>query len=114
GLAENSTIVAQIFGVAALLAYILSLQAVDWKKSLLLFVSAMICGLPIVLSQSRGAALALIAVSFIGLLVVRPSMKIWLPQVAIALIGVVGAIALTTIDEVLEKRGISFSFRDAI
>lgn len=114
GLAENSTIVAQIFGVAALLAYISSLQIIDWKKSLLLFMAAMICGLPIVLSQSRGAALALIVVSFISLLLIRPSIKIWLPQVAIAVTGVVIAIIFTAIEDVLENRGISFSFRDAI
>ena len=33
GLAENSTIVAQIFGVAALLAYLKSLQEENWKLS---------------------------------------------------------------------------------
>ena len=114
GLAENSTIVAQIFGVAALLAYLKSLQAENWKFSPVFFIGAMICALVILMSQSRGAAMALILVCFAGLLIVRPRPLIWVPQVTLALVGILALFVLTNMDDVLEKRGISFSFRDAI
>ena len=114
GLAENSTIVAQIFGVAALLAYLKSLQAENWKLSPVFFIGAMICALVIMMSQSRGAAMALVLVCFAGLLIVRPRPLIWVPQVTLALVGILALFVLTNMDDVLEKRGISFSFRDAI
>ena len=114
GLAENSTIVAQIFGVAALLAYLKSLQAENWKLSPVFFIGAMICALVILMSQSRGAAMALVLVCFAGLLIVRPRPLIWVPQVTLALVGILALFILTNMDDVLEKRGISFSFRDAI
>jgi O-antigen ligase len=114
GLAENSTIVAQIFGVASLLSYIKSLQAENWKLSPLFFIAAMICALVILMSQTRGAALALILVSFAALLLVRPKPLIWVPQVTLAVLGVIGLFMLTNMGDVLQDRGVSFSYRDAI
>lgn len=114
GLAENSTIVAQIFGVAALLAYLKALQEENWKLSPLFFIAAMVCALVILMSQSRGAAMALVLVCFAGLLIVRPRPLIWVPQVTLAIVGSLALFAFTNMDDVLEKRGISFSFRDAI
>lgn len=114
GLAENSTIVAQIFGVAALLAYIASLQTSSWKISPFFFGAAMICSLPIVMSQSRGAALALILVSVAALLIVRPRPLIWVPQLVLALIGTGIFLTMTNIEEVLQNRGVSLSYRDLI
>ena len=58
GLSENSTVVAQIFGVAALLAYIGSLQTSNWKLAPLYFMLALVCAAPVLMSQTRGAALA--------------------------------------------------------
>lgn len=114
GLAENSTIVAQIFGVAALLAYLKSLQEESWKRSPLFFIAAGICALVIMMSQSRGAAIALVLVCLAGLLIIRPRPLIWVPQVALVVIGALALFLLTPMAEVLQKRGVSFSLRDAI
>lgn len=114
GLAENSTIVAQIFGVATLLAYIGSLQATSWKRSPGYFILALICALPVLMSQTRGAALALILVAFAALLIVRPQWRIWVPQVVLGIVAVTVFFTLTNMEEVLQNRGISLSYRNVI
>lgn len=114
GLAENSTIVAQIFGVAALLGYILSLQTKSWKMSPLFLLASLICALPLVMSQSRGAALALIVASLLALVAIRPRPSIWVPQLVLVVIALGVFFGLTDMADVLERRGLSFSFRDAI
>lgn len=114
GLAENSTIVAQIFGVAALLGYILSLQTQNWKMSPLFLLAALVCTLPLVMSQSRGAGLALIVACLLALLTIRPRPAIWVPQVMLVVIALGIFFGLTDMGDILERRGLSFSFRDAI
>jgi hypothetical protein len=114
GLAENSTIVAQIFGLAALLGYILSLQTQNWKMSPLFLLAALVCTLPLVMSQSRGAGLALIVACLLALLTIRPRPAIWVPQVMLVVIALGIFFGLTDMGDILERRGLSFSFRDAI
>lgn len=112
GLAENPTIVAQIFGVAALLAYILSLQSGRWPIAQLFFVIAIVCAFPVLLSQTRGAALALILTSLLALFIIRPKISIWGPQIAFALLVI--AMLLLDLDGLMQNRGVGWSFRDVI
>lgn len=114
GLAENSTVVAQILGVAALLAYIASLQTSRWQISPLYFCASMICALTMVMSQTRGASLAIGVVAFAALLIVRPRPLIWVPQLLLAFIGLGIFFFITDMETVLKGRGISFSYRDVI
>ena len=114
GLAENSTVVAQIFGVAALLAYLKSLQASSLKSAWLYFVVTLVCGLVIVLSQTRGATLALAVVALAALIIVRPPLRIWGPQLLLVLVAVAIGLAWLGVDYLLEQRGTAFSHRDII
>lgn len=114
GLAENPTIVAQNFGVVAVLAYTFSLQSLSWKKSLVCFLATIVCVLPILMSQSRGAALALIMIFLAALVIVRPLAKIWVPQVLVAGLAAFTLFFFTNMEEVFRHRGISFSLRDII
>jgi O-antigen ligase len=114
GLAKNETIVAQIFGVPALLAYVLSLQSSRWKVAQLLFAVAMICALPVVLSQTRGAALALIFIAISALIIVRPKPFIWVPQVVFLLLVIIALLLAIDVGSILDSRGASLSKRDVI
>lgn len=114
GMVENSTVVAQIYGVAGLLAYMKSLFASNWRRSLGFFCITIICSSVILLSQSRGAALAFIVASCLAIVLVQPKPYVWLPQ------GILAALALLVIfcglnmGDILQERGISFSERDVI
>jgi hypothetical protein len=114
GLAENPTIVAQIFGVVALLGYVLSLQSSSWRISQLWFLVAIVCSLPMFFSQSRGAGLSLLIASIISLVIIRPPRSIWIPQIAAGLF--VGLLLLFTldIDLLMKSRASSLSERDVI
>lgn len=114
GMAENPTVVAQIFGVAALLAYLASLNAQRPAVSLLYFFSAAVSALPIVMSQTRGAGFSLIAVSLMALIILRPRWIIWVPQLLLAILAIAFMFAFTDFAEVLELRGLSLSLRDII
>lgn len=114
GLLENPTIVAQTYGVVTLLAYIKALQVKNWKISLVFLASALICVLPLLMSQSRGAAMGLIVVASAALFIVRPAASIWLPQLCFAIVAAILFIVFTDIDAILQNRGLSFSFRDII
>lgn len=114
GLAENSTIVAQIFGVATLLAYLKSLQAESLSKSWAFFAAALVCAVVVLLSQTRGAILALIAVSLSALIIVRPRPQIWCPQVILVFLAVVVGVILLGANYLFEVRGTALSHRDII
>lgn len=114
GLLENPTIVAQTYGVVALLAYIKALQAPRWYISTVFFVAALLCFLPIVMSQTRGAALAFAVVSMMALVVIRPAWTVWLSQLLFASMVVVAVILFTDVEQTLQNRGISLSLRDVI
>jgi O-antigen ligase len=55
-----------------------------------------------------------VLVCLAGLLIIRPRPLIWVPQVALVVIGALALFLLTPMAEVLQKRGVSFSLRDAI
>ncbi|WP_323813143.1 O-antigen ligase family protein [Cellvibrio sp. NN19] len=114
GMIENSTVVAQIYGVAGLLAYIKSLQAKKLTISLGFLVASLICCLPILFSQTRGAALALIVSVCLSLWLLKPRLLIWGMQLMLAAIGVAALFWALDFVAVLEQRGISFSMRDVI
>lgn len=114
GLSENSTVVAQIFGVAALLAYIGSLQTSNWKLSPLYFMLALACAVPVLMSQTRGTAVALILVGIVAALIVRPQWRIWVSQMVLAIVVITALFLLTDMVDVLQARGISLSYRDVI
>ena len=114
GLAENSTVVAQIFGVAALLAYIKSLQADSAKLSWLFLGAALVCAWVILLSGSRGAALALVLVALAALVIIRPRPSIWVPQVILGGLVLGAAIPSVGVATLLEVRVTAFSLRDVI
>lgn len=114
GLAENPTIVAQLFGVAGLLAYLQSLKSQKLTNALIFFAGAIVCCLPILMSQSRGAAIAFVVVCCLALWLLRPRLSILLAQFSIVLAGAVGAFLLLDLGSVLVERGLSFSLRDVI
>ena len=114
GLAENPTIVAQIFGVATLLAYIVSLQSSSWRVAQLWFLVAIICALPVLFSQTRGAALSLGVTALAALFVIRPKGSIWGFQVGVVLFAFILLIISADIERLLATRGTSLSFRDVI
>jgi len=114
GLAENSNVVAQIFGVPALLSYILSLQARNWKLSSVFFAGALVCTLPIILSQTRGTGLSLVVTAILAMLIIRPRPSIWVPQVTLAIIAIGILFGLSDMADILERRGLSLSYRDVI
>jgi O-antigen ligase len=114
GLAENSTIVAQIFGVATLLAYVISLQSLRWQIAQLFFVVAMICALPVVLSQTRGASLSLILTAVAAVLIIRPRPLIWIPQVVFVLLAAAILLLLIDVEKLLDSRDSVLSYRDVI
>lgn len=115
GLLENPTIVAAAFGAAALLAYIISLQSPIWRFSQWWFLVAIVCALPVLLSQTRGALLALSLTSVASLLIIRPKYSIWIPQISIVFIVATLLILIVDIESLLAVReGGALSLRDVI
>ena len=114
GMVENSTVVAQIYGVAGLLAYMKSLFASNWRISLGFFCVAIICSLVILLSQTRGSALAFVIAACVAMISVRPKSYVWLPQVILAALAVLVLFFGFNVGDILQERGISFSERDVI
>ena len=114
GMVENPTVVAQIYGVAGLLAYIKSLQTKKLAASLGFLGASLICCLPILFSQTRGAAIALVISVCLSLWLLKPRLLIWGMQLLLASIAI--AVLFWALDfvAVLEERGISFSMRDVI
>lgn len=114
GMVENSTVVAQIYGVAGLLAYMKSLFASNWRISLGYFCVAIMCSLVILLSQTRGAALAFVVTACFAIVLVRPKLYVLLPQ------GILSVLALLILffgfnaGDILQERGVSLSERDVI
>lgn len=114
GMVENSTVVAQIYGVAGLLAYMKSLFASNWRISLGYFCVAIICSLVILLAQARGAALAFVVAACVAIALVRPKPYIWLPQVILAVLALLVLFLGFNVGDILQERGASLSERDVI
>lgn len=115
GLAENPTIVAQIFGVPTLLAFVMSLQSSSWRTSQLWFLGIAVCILPVLMSQTRGAILSLALTSIVALLIIRPRISIWLPQILFVLILAILLLLTVDIEALLATReGGGLSLRDVI
>lgn len=112
--ARNPTVIAQIFGAVAIIAYVLSLQARSLRTSSWYFVATLLLLVPVVFSQSRGPALALVAMALTALLLVRPTRAIFIMQMSIGLLAVVSALLFTDLGHILADRGISMSLRDVI
>lgn len=112
--ARYPIVVAQTFGAVALIAYVRSLQSTTLKKSCVYFVASLFLLLPVVLSQSRGPALAFIVMAALALVLVRPRPVIISVHVFFALILAIMAHSLTDITQILIDRGISLSYRDVI
>jgi len=114
GLVENPTVVAQLFGVPALLAYILLLRAPTQSARFLLLTSMLVCLAPVFLSQTRGAMVAWLVSAIFALIATRPKFIIWL----LHLILVVVSLALVSLvidwDLIFQQRGTILSYRDVI
>jgi O-antigen ligase len=112
--ARNPTVIAQIFGSIAIVAYVLSLQAKNLRASLLYFFATLLLIMPMVLSQSRGPALAFVAMAFVAILLVRPARIFVVVQCFATLLAVVLVMLFTDAASILSERGISMSMRDII
>lgn len=111
---RNPTIVGQVFGSLAILAYALSLQELRMRRSLLYFAATLVLALPLLLSQTRGAALALAIMVVVSWLVIRPAWRILAVQAMIALLLLLPVLLVLDLDRILEARSFSWSQRDRI
>lgn len=114
GLARTSTVAGQVFGLVAVLATILSWRAASAKLSILLFIAALSALAALALSQSRGPILSLMAALLLAAWWFRPSMRVWISQIAFLLFVTILLIVVTPIEQVILARGVSFSLRDEI
>lgn len=112
--ARNPTVIAQVFGSVAIVAYVLSLQAKNLRTSLLYFLATLLLLVPLIFSQSRGPALAFVVMALAALLLVRPTWAVFTVQVFAALLAVILALLVTDVGHILADRGISMSLRDVI
>ncbi|MBE8716235.1 O-antigen ligase family protein [Cellvibrio polysaccharolyticus] len=112
--ARYPIVVAQIFGSVAVIAYVLSLQQDQIKRSLVYFLATLILLLPLFFSQSRGPALAFIVVILAALVFIRPSLKILLIHALIGVVLLLPVLLFTDLAQVLTQRGFSWSERDNI
>jgi len=114
GMARTPTVVGQVFGLVTLLATILSWRA-NKLKFALLFSAAAVCALAaLVLSQSRGPILSLIAALGLASWWLRPALRVWMCQIVFLLLVAILLIVITPIEQMIAARGISFSLRDEI
>lgn len=109
---RNPVVVAQIFGVVSLLAWVQSWRV---SKRSWWFFAAALGGLSVcIMTQSRGPLLALGLTLFLAFWVIRPIARIWVLQFSllfgVAIVYLVGA-GLPL--EIIE-RGMNWSFRDLI
>ncbi|MGN0922408.1 MAG: O-antigen ligase family protein [Cellvibrio sp.] len=114
GVAENSTLTGQVFGAVAIVAYVKSLQSAERRDMLLWFCAAGICGLALLLSQTRGAILAFGLVAITSLILCRPSKKIVSMQVGVALVAVATLFVQFNLAEIIGNRGLDLSDRDLL
>lgn len=114
GLAENSTLTAQLFGAMAVVAYTLCLQATRRRDWWLWFAAAGMCTLPVIFSQTRGAWLALGLVALAALILVRPPRRVVLGQVGLAVTAALLILGVLISFDLLANRGEGLSDRDLI
>jgi hypothetical protein len=114
GLAENPTLLAQLFGAACIIAYVKSMRSSARPVILLWFAASVICALPILLSQSRGALVALAIVGLAALIICRPRKSIIIWQIVLGCIALSLLLSQLDIISLLEKRGVDTNGRDDI
>lgn len=114
GLARTPTVVGQVFGLVGLLATILSWRVARVTYSLLFSVAAFCALAALALSQSRGPMLSLMVALLLAAWWLRPSLWVWMSQVAFLLLAFIVLIVVTPIEQMIVARGISFSLRDEI
>jgi O-antigen ligase len=106
-MAKNPVLIAQSYGAVALLSWVLSLQASNWKHSFVYLVVTAGLMLPVLLSQSRWPLLAFVLMAFVMFCVVRPRKEILRVHVPVYLmLGVV--IAFMDVTAFLANRGFSY------
>lgn len=112
--ARNPIVAAQVFGVASLLAWVQSWRQTDYKKSWGLFILALLALLPCLLTQSRGPLIALVLTLFLGFVLVRPALNVWLSQAGVLLIAVFAGLSSADFSLELFERGLGLNYRDQI
>ena len=99
-------------GIITLLAVIGAFQAISLRQSYFYYLLAVIGFIGLVLSFSRAAILAFFITALLSLIIIRPSVKVWLPPVSIILIGLVWFMLTNGIsDYYTEGRGTGLSSR---
>jgi O-antigen ligase len=112
---RNSNEIGALFGIISLLAITIAVQASSLKRTWLFYLFALIAGVGLVASFSRGALLAFIVMVIITFIVVRPSVKIWLPPVLIMIIALLILLITTNIHTYyINGRGEGFGGRFVI
>jgi O-antigen ligase len=112
--ARNPIVVAQIFGVAVLLAWVQSWREINQRRSWIYFIAALVSLLPGLMSQSRGPLLALALTLFLAFLLLRPAARVWLPQFALLFVAALVYMALSWTSLDVIKRGFDLTYRDQI
>lgn len=112
--ARNPIVTAQVFSVASLLALVESWRTSNNKKSWGFFIAALITLIPGLLSQSRGPIFVLAPTLLLALLLVRPKLSIWLPQMALLLLTLGIYCSLDSITINIFERGLDLSYRAEI
>lgn len=114
GLAENSTLIAQLFGAASIVAYVKSMQSTARRHIFWWFSAAVICAFPMLLSQSRGALMALGGVGVAALIICRPRKSIIIWQIVLGCTALALLLFQLNFISVVESRGADMSERDEI
>lgn len=112
GAARTPTVVGHVYGVVALLTFILAWRSARYIRALLYTLLALLPLLAMALSQSRGPLVALALALLCAVWWLRPTARILLTQLAIALVLLAAVLLLAPIEQLLMERGISY--RDQI
>lgn len=112
--ARNPIVTAQIFGVAALLAWVQSWRASEPKESWGFFSAALLAFLPVIMAQSRGPLLALAVTLFLALILLRPRLTVWLPQGVLLLFALGLYYGIVGIPADILERGIGLTYREEV
>lgn len=110
--ARAATLVGHVYGVVALIAVYLSWQSKTLLNSVLLTLAAVPALAAVVLSQSRGPAIAIVLSLFVGMIWLRPAWRVIGVQLILGIMGIAALFSAISFDELALGRGASF--RDEI
>lgn len=112
--ARNPVVVAQIFGVVSLLAWIQSWRESNQLRAWCFFFAALLSFLVCLMTQSRGPLLAFAVTLSAAFLVLRPFVKLWVGQLTFLIFLAIAYHLLIGVPPEIWERGIAWSYRDVI